>query len=110
MKKQSLCNGDIVYLRDMNKYLVLKDAKLYDETEDLLINLTRGTFLRLQEIREEDIAKLCSCEYVGDNIREHIIEKENFWTWEEEKDFTEMTIAELGEKLGYKIKIVNESD
>ena len=110
MRKQNLCNGDIVQISDMGKYLVLKDTKLYGKAEDLLINLTYGTYLKLQKIKEKDILKVCSCEYVGDNIREHIIGKEDFWTWEREKDFTEMTIAELEEKLGYKIKIVNESD
>ncbi|WP_302826644.1 hypothetical protein [Anaerofustis stercorihominis] len=42
MKKQDLNNGDIVQLRDGEKYIVLKNTKASYGYDDLLINLKSG--------------------------------------------------------------------
>ncbi|RGD73848.1 hypothetical protein [Anaerofustis stercorihominis] len=99
MKKQDLYNGDIVQLRDGEKYIVLKNANFFNTFDDVLIGLETGLNCPLNEYDDDlyikprglstlDIVKVCSCEYVGYNIQKHIIgnDTEDLWTWEREDD------------------------
>lgn len=108
MKKSDLKSGAIVETRDGNKYILLLKIKSYDEIEDLLVNLANGYYLPYLEYNEDlthndkllDIMKICQHEYVGDNIRRHILKQdEDDWTWIREEE-TVMTISEIEEKLG----------
>ena len=78
---------------------MLKNAKVINGYEDVLISLDTGLYCPLNRyscdlymkprwISKYDIMKVCSCEYVGDNIRKHIIgnDTENLWTWEREDE------------------------
>lgn len=115
MKKSDLRSGDIVLGRDGTKYIVLKDTKLYDAKKDLIVSLTSGGYLLLSYYDENlkdkdgddkfDIIKVCSQRYVGENIRDHILNNREQWTWEREEE-KEMTVDEISEKLGYKVKVV----
>ena len=97
MKKQDLNNGDIVQLRNGEKYIVLKNAKIFNTFDDILIGLETGLNCPLNEYDDDlyikprgfsklDIVKVCSDEYVGDNIRKHIIDNLDLWTWRREDD------------------------
>lgn len=108
MKKSDLKSGAIVETRNGNKYILLLNTKYYDEIEDLLVNLAEGTNMSYSKYDDDltasfeldDIMKVCQHEYVGDNIRNHILKRnENDWTWIREEE-TVMTISETEEKLG----------
>lgn len=109
MKKSDLKNGTIVELRDERKMIVLLDCDEYMGYKDLLINISNGNYIALDDYDENlkekygcvdlDIMKVCQKEYVGDNIRAHIINAEDEWTWIR-KEETVMTISEIEEKLG----------
>ncbi len=108
MKKSDLKNGAIVETRAVNKYILLLNTKYYDEIEDLLVNLAEGTNMSYSKYDDDltasfeldDIMKVCQHEYVGDNIRNHILKQdEDDWTWNREEE-TVMTISEIEEKLG----------
>lgn len=117
MRKADLNNGDIVLTRNGDKYIVLKNARTAFDTNDIIVNLKTGGYLKLNNYNDDlkdkdrdkkfDIMKVCSHSYVGDNIKEHIIDKEDYWTWEREEP-KEMTVDEISEKLGYKVKVVGE--
>lgn len=96
MKKSDLKNGAIVETREGNKYILLLNTKLYDDEKPILVNLANGCYLPYLGYNEDlthnnkllDIMKICQHEYVGDNIRNHILKwNENDWTWirDEEK-------------------------
>lgn len=108
MKKSDLKSGAIVETRDGNKYILLLNTKLYDDEKPILVNLADGCYLYYLDYNEDlthgnkllDIMKVCQHEYVGDNIRRHILKQnENDWTWIREEE-TVMTISEIEEKLG----------
>lgn len=109
MKKSNLKNGAIVELRNGDKYILLFDCNYPRGKDDLLISLNDGYWLKISDYDEElkdcdmsdlDIMKVCQCEYVGDNIRSHILKQnEKDWTWIRDKE-TVMTISEIEEKLG----------
>lgn len=108
MKKSDLKSGAIVETRDGNKYILLLKTKSYDNGKAILVNLADGCYLPYSGYNEDlthniklsDIMKVCQYEYVGDNIRSHILKQnENDWTWIREEE-TVMTISEIEEKLG----------
>lgn len=108
MKKSDLKSGAIVETREGNKYILLLNTKLYDDEKPILVNLADGCYLYYLDYNEDlthgnkllDIMKVCQHEYVGDNIRRHILKQnENDWTWIREEE-TVMTISEIEEKLG----------
>lgn len=118
MKKQDLNNGDIVLDRNGDKYIVLKNSKYYGGKTDIIVDLRNTQFLVLKEYNndltfcngetEYDIMAVCSNNYVGDNIRDHIINnEEEKWTWKRQ-EVKEMTLAEISEALGYEVKVVKE--
>ena len=99
MKKQDLYNGDIVQLRNGDKYILLKNIKRVDVYDDLLISLETSRYIPLnyydddlymepKGISKLDIVKVCSCAYTVDNIRKHIVncDEKNLWTWEKEDE------------------------
>lgn len=118
MKKEDLMTGDIVLTRGGAKYIVLKGTKHFGNKKDTLINLKEGGYLEINYYNDDltfyeyesdfDIIKVCSNNYVGDNIRDHIINNKDTWTWEREKEVKEMTLAEISEALGYEVKVVKE--
>lgn len=109
MKKSDLKNGAIVELRNGDKYILLFDCCNEGYRDDLFISLNDGGYLEFSYYDKSleyeydeyfDIMKVCQCEYVGDNIRSHILKQnENDWTWIREEE-TVMTISEIEEKLG----------
>lgn len=108
MKKSDLKSGAIVETRDGNKYILLLKTKSYDNGKAILVNLANGSYLPYLGYNGDltyhkkllDIMKVCQHEYVGDNIRSHILKQdEDDWTWIREEE-TVMTISEIEEKLG----------
>ena len=109
MKKSDLENGAIVELRNGKKYILLFNCCTFGNKEDLFISLDDGCYLKLSNYNENlndcsdenyDIMKVCQNDYVGDNIRSHILKQnEDDWTWIREEK-TVMTISEIEEKLG----------
>lgn len=108
IKKSDLKSGAIVETREGNKYILLLKTKSYDNEKPILVNLADGCYLYYLDYNEDlthdnkllDIMKICQHEYVGDNIRCHILKQnENDWTWIREEE-TVMTISEIEEKLG----------
>lgn len=108
MKKSYLKSGAIVETRNGDKYILLLKTKSYENVKAILVNLANGCFLPYLGYNEDlthnskllDIMKICQHEYVGDNIRCHILKQnENDWTWIREEE-TVMTISEIEEKLG----------
>lgn len=97
MKKNDLKNGAIVELRNGNKYILLFDCNYFRGKDDLLISLNDGCCSKLSYYDEDlrdcddsnlDIMKVAQSEYVGDDIRNHVLKRnENDWTWirDEEK-------------------------
>lgn len=99
MKKSDLKNGAIVETRDGDINILLFDSYVdeYDSAESLLVSLKRGDYLRFAGYDENlkyygdsnfDIMKVAQSDYVGDDIRNHILKwNENDWTWirDEEK-------------------------
>lgn len=110
MKKSDLKNGAIVELRDGYKYILLFDRTYFDVQDTLLICLDDGCYSKLSYYDEDlrdcddsnlDIMKVAQSEYVGDDIRNHVLKKnENDWTWIRDESETVMTISEIEEKLG----------
>lgn len=111
MKKSDLKNGAIVETRDGDINILLFDSYVdeYDSTESLLVSLKCGSYLLFSEYDEDlkfcdnsdfDIMKVAQSEYVGDDIINHVLKRnENDWTWIREEE-TVMTISEIEEKLG----------
>lgn len=109
MKKSDLKNGAIVETRNGNKYILLFNCCNRGDREDLFISLNSGGYLNFSHYNENlkccsdkdfDIMKVCQNDYVGDNIRSHILKRnEDDWTWIREEE-TVMTISEIEEKLG----------
>lgn len=113
-RKAKLSNGCIVQLRNGSKYMLLKDVynSDYRYYEDLLISLNFDGYLQLSDYNEnlkdkagetkDDIIKICDMNFVGDNFKKHIINKEDYWTVvrdeNEEEDLKE-TMEEIIDKL-----------
>ena len=109
MKKSDLENGAIVELRNGDKYILLFNCCKYGNKENLFISLEDGGYLKFSDYNENlndcsdkkfDIMKVCQHDYVGNNIRSHVLKQgEDDWTWVREEE-TVMTISEIEEKLG----------
>ena len=109
MRKRDLKNGAIVETRNGDKFILLFNCCNFGDREDLFISLENGEYLnfdgyskKLKNCSDEnyDIMKVCQNDYVGDNIRSHILKQnEDDWTWIREEE-TVMTISEIEEKLG----------
>ena len=109
MKKSDLKNGAIVELRNGDKYILLFNCCKYGNKETLFISLNSGGYLEFDNYDENlndcsnkkfDIMKACQNNYVGNNIRSHILKRnEDDWTWIRGEE-TVMTISEIEEKLG----------
>lgn len=113
MKKSDLRNGAIVETRNGDKCILLFNCCNYGDKDDLFILLEDGGYLKLSYYNENlkdcsdkdlDIMKVCQNDYVGDNIRSHVLKQdEDDWTWVREEVREEeivMTISEIEEKLG----------
>lgn len=117
MKKSDLRNGAIVETRDGDKLILLFGCSRYNNSDNSLISLTNGTWLSFSIYNDDltycydsefDIMKVAQSDYVGDDIRNHIINHNDEWTWvrDESEDESEderetvMTISEIEEKLG----------
>ena len=98
MKKSDLKNGAIVETRDGDLSILLFDSYINEDigTKSLLVSLKSGGFLPFPNYDEDlkdcdcsnfDIMKVAQSEYVGDDIRNHIINHNDEWTWirDEEK-------------------------
>ena len=111
-RKAILSNGCIVQLRNGDKCIYLENANNMCGKGDVFIDLNNGSFLNLEcydneltckgDISNYDIIKICNMNFVGDNFRKHIINKEDYWTAEreenEKEDLKEM-IEEIIEKV-----------
>lgn len=96
MKKQDLCSGDIVQLRNGEKFIVLKNARYVNKIKDLIISLKGCLYCPLDEydddlyfksgIRAGDIMKVCAYDDTRDNIRIHLVSDLDLWTWERENE------------------------
>ena len=118
-RKAILSNGCIVQLRDGSKYLLLKDVYNSDVRyyEDLLINLNFDSYLPLSNYNEnlkdkcgdtrDDIIKICDMNFVGDNFKKHIINKEDYWTAERDEN-KEEGLKEIMEEIRIKTEELNE--
>lgn len=119
MKKSDLKNGAIVETKDGDKQILLKNCYVYEDEVDVLISLSNGEYLDLSYYDEDlihyydscfDIMKVCQNDYVGDNIRSHVLKQdEDDWTWDREEE-TVMTISEIEEKLGISNLKVKKED
>lgn len=96
MKKSDLKNGAIVETRDGDKLILLFDCSCCGKSDNLLVSLTNGTWLSFAMYNDDlthcvesdfDIMKVAQSESVGDDIRNHIINHNDEWTWirDEEK-------------------------
>lgn len=108
MKKSDLKNGAIVETRDGDINILLFDSYVdeYDSAESLLVSLKSGAYLLFSEYDEDlkfcddsdfDIMKVAQSGYVGDDIRNHIIDSDDQWTWIRDESETVMTISEIEE-------------
>lgn len=115
MKKSDLKTGMVVETRNGNKYLVLLDNP--DAPNMNLINF-KGGFLQLAFYDEDMIIQSAGRAYdimsvytLQDSIynlfKERRLRYKLLWERDEPK---EMTIAEIEEVLGYKIKIVGDNN
>ena len=112
MKKNDLKNGAIIETRDGDLSILLFDSYVneVDVTESILVSLKDGNFLPFSDYEEDlkfcgdsdfDIMKVAQSDYVGDDIRNHVLKRnENDWTWIRDESETVMTISEIEEKLG----------
>lgn len=120
MRKSDLENGAIVETRNGEKFILLFNCCNFGDREDLFISLENGEYLNFDGYNKKlkkcsnkkfDIMKVCQNDYVGDNIRSHILKQnEDDWTWIREEE-TVMTISEIEEKLGISnLKIKKEEN
>lgn len=124
MKKSDLKNGAIVETREGSKYILLLDAIGFGKVKSMFIELETGNYLDFDDYENDltyhnerysefDIMKVCQNDYVGDNIKLHILKRSQIcgakhWTWERQEKVV-MTISEIEEKLGIKgLKIKKE--
>lgn len=117
-KKGNLSNGCILGTKRGNKYIFLKNAKngVYDNM-DLLINIQTGGHLALDIYNDNledmdydhdhDIIKICDMDFVGDNIRNHMIKNTDYWTAVKEKN-KEEELKEIIEEIRIKTEALNE--
>lgn len=112
-KKSDLKNGDIVELRNGERYVYIEkynDRFIYiTDSDEVIVNLKDGEYSRLANYDDDLRYKgRGNCEY--DIMK--ILDMSEFyrkqkWTWEREKT-EEMTLEEVCKELGKDIKIVKE--
>lgn len=112
-KKSDLKNGDIVELRNGQRYVYIEkynDRFIYStDSDEVIVNLKDGEYSRLGNYDDDLRYKgRGNCEY--DIMK--ILDMSEFyrkqkWTWEREKT-EEMTLEEVCKELGKDIKIVKE--
>lgn len=112
-KKSDLKNGDIVELRNGQRYVYIEkynDRFIYStDSDEVIVNLKDGEYSRLANYDDDLRYKgRGNCEY--DIMK--ILDMSEFyrkqkWTWEREKT-EEMTLEEVCKELGKDIKIVKE--
>lgn len=112
-KKSDLKNGDIVELRNGERYVYIEkynDRFIYStDSDEVIVNLKDGEYSRLGNYDDDLRYKgRGNCEY--DIMK--ILDMSEFyrkqkWTWEREKT-EEMTLEEVCKELGRDIKIVKE--
>lgn len=106
--KESLTNGSIVELRNGDKFIFLINANYFNHKK-LLISLKKGNFIDLDSYNNDlihingdskfDIMKICNMYYAGDNIRRHIINNIDYWTWEREEEPVKLTLKDIAKKF-----------
>lgn len=112
MKKQDLTTGVVVEHRNGAKGIVLLGAKLFATTSaDIIVDLESGNYLNLSVYadnlilpsdNEWDIMKACDMRYTGDNIRAHVIDETDSWTWRRE-GVSMFALEELFKERGFEI-------
>lgn len=124
-RKENLSNGCIVQTRDGRKWIYLENVyDTYDnQKKDIFVNLKNGGYWELCRYKDNlihyydkdcDIMKICNMNYVGRNIRNHIINDTDEWTAvreenkEEELDEVLEEINTKREELNGLIKIYKE--
>lgn len=119
--KSDLKSGDIVELRNGNRYILIKDAKYnkYKEPIDtfegvdlissIYLDAYSDNLLYLQGDKSYDIMKISDSFYIANIFRESPSKplKTPDWIWEREET-EEMTLEEVCQELGRNIKIVKE--
>lgn len=119
--KSDLKSGDIVELRNGERYIFIKDAKRsqYDNSTDIFIGINSyhcipsshysDNLLKLRGDKSYDIMKISNGFYIGNIFRPYrsatLITPD--WVWERE-EIEEMTLEEVCKELGRDIKIVKE--
>lgn len=118
MKKSDLRSGDIVELRNGEKYIVLLNSYINGiQTMDVILNLHDMLDSPLSEYCDNlehrynsnyDITKVCHEKNISKNFGYHVKNsRPEHWTWERDEK-KEMTISEIEKELGYEIKVVKE--
>lgn len=112
-KKSDLKNGDIVELRNGQRYVYIEkynDRFIYSTNSDeVIVNLKDGEYSRLANYDDDLRYKgRGNCKYDIMKILDMSeFYKKQKWTWEREKT-EEMTLEEVCKELGKDIKIVKE--
>lgn len=109
--KDDLKDGMVVEYRSGDRCLVVRDHLL---SKEYCINMSDlGDDLKdIYGYQEDDIVKVYDADYTYVDEFEEVFDTDNLtliWEREEEKkepDHKEMTVEEIEEKLGYKIKVV----
>ena len=120
-KKSDLKSGDIVELRNGDRYILIKNARhnQYDTPTDIFMNINKfgsmplswynDSLLNSNGDKSYDIMKISDGFYIPNIFRTHpsgtLVVPD--WTWEREET-EEMTLGEVCKELGRDIKIVKE--
>lgn len=120
-EKSDLKSGDIVELRNGDRYMLIKNARhnQYDIPADIFISINKfgsmplswysDSLLNLNGDKSYDIMKISNGFYIPNIFRTHpsgTLVVPN-WIWEREET-EEMTLEEVCKELGRDIKIVKE--
>lgn len=120
-KKSDLKSGDIVELRNGDRYILIKNARhnQYDTPTDIFMSINKfgsmplswysDSLLNSNGDKSYDIMKISDSFYIPNIFRTHpsgtLVAPD--WAWEREKT-EEMTLEEVCKELGRDIKIVKE--
>lgn len=120
-KKSDLKSGDIVELRNGDRYILIKNARhnQYDTPTDIFMSINKfgsmplswysDSLLNSNGDKSYDIMKISDSFYIPNIFRTHpsgtLVVPD--WAWEREKT-EEMTLEEVCKELGRDIKIVKE--
>ena len=100
--KSDLKDGMVVDIRNGNRYIVINDGLRRNDTW-LAINPYLDDLTR-KKTKEYDVMKVYTTvgntlEYMFDDLFLKLV-------WERPEEYIEMTVAEIEEKLGYKVKVI----